>query len=283
MTLRPATDADRDAILALGVTEETAWFGTPEVDADEVGDWVDEEGGVGAGVVAVDDGGTVRGFASPGRNQAVLLADPARTDEVADALLGWLLGQGGTVELLTFAGDTARVAALERHGLRHEHSAFTLARPPAAGPLPAAVFPDGVSVAPYTLGSDDEAVHRLIYVDAAWAALKGHVERDLERWLDTAKSSPVRFVVRRGDRYVGYLAGRMMASGRGWVDQFAVATDERGHGLGRALLLHAFAVLEDQGADGLALGVQAANEAALGLYRSVGLEVEREWRVYTSG
>ena len=109
------------------------------------------------------------------------------------------------------------------------------------------------------------------------------MERDLERWLDAAKSSPVRFVVRRGDRLVGYLGGRMMVSGRGWVDQFAVASDERGRGLGRALLLHAFADLERQGAEGLALGVQAANEAALGLYRTVGLEVEREWRIYAAG
>ena len=28
------------------------------------------------------------------------------------------------------------------------------------------------------------------------------------------------------------------------------------------------------------LGVEAHNDTALGLYRSVGMEVEREWRVY---
>jgi ribosomal protein S18 acetylase RimI-like enzyme len=286
VTLRPATDADRDAVLALGVTEETVWFGAPEVDADEVGEWVDDEGGVASGVVALDEQGAVSGFAAPGRDQAVFMADPARTDEVADALVTWLVEQRDTVELLTFAGDAARVAAFERHGMHHDHSMFTLSRPADAGPLPTADFPEGVSVAPYILGDDDHGVHHLIYVDAAWASVPGHIGRDHERWLSAVQTSPVRFVARRDGRLVGWLSGRLMANGRGWVDQLAVAQNERGRGLGRAMLLHAFAALDEQGANGHALGVQARNDAALGLYRSIGLEVEREWRVYavsTSG
>src|SRR5687768_15884998 len=164
MTLRPATDGDRDAVLALGVAEETVWFGEAEVSTGEVGDWVDDEGGVAAGVVAVDDDGRVRGFASPGRHAAVFLADPARTDALADALLPWLYERADKAELMTYAGDTARVRAFERHGLRHRRSSFSLARPHSAGPLPAPAFPDGIAVAPYRLGDDDEAVHRLIYV-----------------------------------------------------------------------------------------------------------------------
>src|SRR3954454_17614909 len=129
MTLRPATDSDGDVVSALGVLEEAAWFGEPEVGAEEVREWIDDEGGVSAGVVAVDDAGRVRGFASPGRREAVLLADPARTDALADELLPWLHEQRNIVELMTFAGDAARVAAFERHGLRHRRSSFTLTRP----------------------------------------------------------------------------------------------------------------------------------------------------------
>src|SRR3954453_17521097 len=57
MKLRPPTDGDRDAVLDLGVAEEAAWFGEAEVSADEVGEWVDAEGGGAPGVVAVDDDG----------------------------------------------------------------------------------------------------------------------------------------------------------------------------------------------------------------------------------
>jgi ribosomal protein S18 acetylase RimI-like enzyme len=282
MTLRSATDSNRDAVLALGVAEEAAWFGEAEVSAAEVGEWIDDEGGVARGVVAVDDRGRVRGFASPGRREAVFLADPARTDALADELLPWLHQQREIVELMTLAGDTARATAFERHGLRHRRSSFSLKRPDSAGPVPAARFPDGVDVAPYRLGEADEAVHRLIYVDAAWASVPGHAERDLDAWRGKERPSRSMFLACRDGRPVGWVAGRLMDSGRGYISTLAVAAGERGRGLGRALLLHAFADLQSAGARGLALAVEAENETALGLYRSVGLEVEREWRIYAT-
>jgi ribosomal protein S18 acetylase RimI-like enzyme len=282
MKLRSGTDRDRDAVLALGVEEEVAWFERPDLTAAEVGEWVDEEGGLGAGVVAVDDSGRIRGFASPGRLAAVFLADPEVTDAVADELLPWLRRQRAAVSVMTFAGDPTRVAALERHGYRHVRSSFFMVRPQSAGRLPEPAFPDGVDVAPYRLGDADEAVHRLIYVDAGWATVPGHAERDLEAWLDKERACPTRFLARREGRPVGWVAGRLLESGRGYVTTLAVATGGRRRGLGRALLLHALIALESAGARGLALDVQAANESALGLYRSVGLEVEREWGVYAT-
>lgn len=283
MTLRPATGTDRDTVSALGVLEETAWFGEPEIGADEVAEWIDDEGGVSEGVVALDDAGRIRGFASPGRREAVYLADPDRTDALADELLPWLGAQRDVVELMTFAGDAARVQAFERHGLRHHRSSFSMVRPAGAGPLPAAQFPPGAAVAPYRLGEDDEAVHRLIYVDAAWASVPGHAERDLDSWRGKERPCRSLFLARRDGRPVGWVSGRLLETGRGYVSTLAVAESERGRGLGRALLLHALADLESAGAAGLGLDVVAHNESALGLYRSVGLTVEREWRVYASG
>lgn len=282
MTLRSAATDDRDAVLALGVAEEVAWYGEAEVSAEEVGEWVDEEGGVSRGVVAVDEGGQVRGFALAGRSAAVFLADPARTEAVADELLPWLRDQRAVVEVTTFADDAARVRALERHGLRHLRSSFCMVRPETAGALPPAVFPAGVDVAPYRLGESDAAVHRLIYVEAAWASVPGHAERDLDGWLQKERPCRSMFLARRGGRPVGWVAGRVLASGRGYISTLAVATRERGRGIGRALLLHAFADLQVAGARGIGLAVEAENEAALGLYRSVGLEVESEWQTYAT-
>jgi ribosomal protein S18 acetylase RimI-like enzyme len=71
-----------------------------------------------------------------------------------------------------------------------------------------------------------------------------------------------------------------MDNGRGFINSLAVAVDERGRGLGRALLLHAFQDLRAAGVGDLTLDVEAANENALNLYRSVGMEIEREWRIY---
>jgi len=261
MMIRSAADGDREAIFALGMAEEAAWFGQAEISAEEIGEWIEEEGGLGSGVVAVDDAGNVRGFAAPGRHQAVLLADPARTSLLTDELLPWLRERCDTVRLMTFAGDMARVAAFERHGLRHVRSSFLMARADSVGPVPVAAFPIGVRVAPYRFGDDDRAVHRLIYIDAAWGSVQGHAERDLDQWLDTVRRCRSAFVARRDGRPVGWVAGR---------------------GLGRAMLLHAFADLQVAGGRDLTLEVQAENAAALGLYRSVGLEVEREWRIYAT-
>jgi mycothiol synthase len=282
MRLRPAIDGDRDAVCALGVAEENAWFGEAISSAGEVGEWIDEEGGVAQGVVALDGDGRIRGFASPGGRQAQFLADPALTDRLADELLPWLRERCDSVELMSFGGDAARVAAFERHGLRHLRSSFLLARPDSAGPLPEASLPNGVDVTPYRLGDDDEAVHRLIYVDAAWASEPGHAERDLEAWREMIANCESLFLAREGGRPIGWVAGRVLDSGRGFVNTLAVAVSERGRGLGRALLLHGLRDLQQRGAEGLTLGVEAANDAALGLYRSVGMEVESEWRIYVS-
>lgn len=282
MRIRSATDDDRKAVFALGLQEEIVWFGQAEIGVEDIGDWVDEEGGVSQGVVLVDDGRRVCGFASPGRHLAVFLADPAWADTVADELLPWLHAQSGAFELMTFAGDAARIAAFERHGLRHRRSSFLLARPETAGALPAAVFPDGVDVTRYRLGDDDRAVHRLIYRDAAWASVPGHAERDLDAWRQSARHCPSAFLARRRGKPAGWVAGRLLAGGRGYLDTLAVATAERRRGLGRALLLHALADLQLAGASGLTLAVQAENQTALGLYRSVDLKVEHEWRIYAT-
>jgi ribosomal protein S18 acetylase RimI-like enzyme len=280
MVLRPAGDGDRDAVLALGLAEEAAWFGEAAFGADDVAEWIDDEGGLAAGVVAVDDDGRVCGFASPGRHEGVFVADTTATDAVADVLVPWLREQRGDVQISTYAGDAPRVAAFERLGLRRLRSQFMLIRADDAGPLPAAEIPEGVEIAPYRLGEDDEAVHRLVFVDAEWTAVPGHTHRDFEAWRAPLHRNSALFLARRDDRPVGLVVGRVLDSGRGFVDTLAVATTERGRGLGRALLLRAFADLQRAGARGLTLGVQAQNERALGLYRSVGLEIEQEFRVY---
>jgi ribosomal protein S18 acetylase RimI-like enzyme len=280
--IRSVADGDRDAIFALGVAEEAAWFGQAEISAEEIGEWIEEEGGVASGVVAVDAAGTVRGFAAPGRREAVFLADPTRTSLLTDELLPWLRERCDVVRLMTFAGDTARVAAFERHGLRHLRSSFSMARADSVGPVPVAAFPKEVQVERYRFGDDDQAVHRLIYIDAAWASVPGHAERDLDQWLDTVRRCRSAFLARRDRRPVGWVAGRVLATGRGSVDMLAVAMSERHRGLGRALLLHAFADLQLAGGRDLTLDAQTENAAALGLYHSVGLEVEREWRIYAT-
>ncbi len=257
-----------------------AWFGSAENSAGEISEWIEDEGGIATGVVDIDDAGRIRAWAAPGRHESCpLIADPEQATTAVDALLPWLR-EHGAVQVMTFGADRERTAALERHGLRHIRSSFTLARSADAPPLPTPHWPAGIDVAPYSLGDDDEAVHGLIYVEAAWASVPGHTYRDLNSWREAVRPGLRALLARREEAPVGWVAGRILEGGRGYVSELAVARSERGRGLGSALLLHGFADLDAAGASGLALDAEAANHEALGLYRSIGLAVEREWCVY---
>ena len=227
----------------------------------------DRDGRV-AGYAAVDEGG-----------ETILLLDPGDGPGPAlEALVAWL-GDRGHHEVDTYARDAQRIAWLEANGFTHRRSVFDLQRGIDPPPAPAA-WPSGVAIARYRRGEDDAPVHALVYVDAAWAEVPGHTERSLEAWRSMITPDYSGWVARRDGRPVGWVVGRVFSDGRGWVEQLAVARSARGLGLGRALLLHSLAELFTRGATSLATGVQAENENAIGLYRDIGFEVEREWRVY---
>jgi ribosomal protein S18 acetylase RimI-like enzyme len=274
--LRPVSAADRPALVALALAEDAAWSSAPAVFAEEAGEFVDS---FGPGVIVERDG-RVGGYAAAGEGGAILLLDPG--DEPGPALValvGWL-GEHGRHEVDSYAGDVRRIAWLEASGFVHRRSSFDLRRG-VDPPLASAVWPSGFTVERYRSGEDDDAVHALVYVDAAWAEVPGHKERSPEGWRSRLTPAHLGWVARRDGRPAGWVVGRVYEDGRGWIEQLAVARSERGLGLGRALLLHSLAELRSRGASSLALGVQAENGNAIGLYRDVGFVVEREWRVHS--
>jgi len=112
-------------------------------------------------------------------------------------------------------------------------------------------------------------------------------ERDLRQrradipGFDSVSIEPAQQVLAwRGDRLVGASIGRIFADGTGWIAQLAVARDERGNGLGRALLLDSLRRRQAGGATALGLQVQADNRNALNLYLNTGLQIDREWMEY---
>ena len=272
--LRPVTPADRSSLIALALAEDAAFSGAGEVSEEEVGEMIDafrpgmvfERDGRVVGYGSVRDGG-----------ETSLLVDPDDALPAIEALVGWFTEQGyGSVE--SYAADTQRIAWLEEHGFSYQRSFYDLAR--GGDPVATVGWPEGIEVVDYRPGADDDEVYRLVYDEAAWAEVPGHREQSQEAWRASFATGYNGWVARRDGRPVGWVAGRVFPDGRGWVEQIAVAKSARRTGLGRALLIHALTELLDAGATSFALGVQADNESALGLYRAVGFEVEREWRVY---
>lgn len=278
--LRAANPDDRPALIALLQAEDAAWSGAAPLSDEELGDVVDR---FPEALVAVGDGGgRVVGLGAVSEAGGTLLAlDPAADcDAVLPGLVEWIEARGGAHELHGYAADTQRLAWFEAHSYPYTRSLYDLVRD--GGRLDAPGWPAGVLVTGYVPNEDDKAdtaIHRLIYRDARWGEVPGHSERTLESWR-AAHAAGRCFVARHGEQPVGWVSSTVYPDGRGWISQIAVAETARGAGLGRALLLHAGADLLEHGATSLALGVSAANAAALRLYESTGFTIDREWRYH---
>ena len=285
MQRRPATPDDLPLIVELQHRFDIAWFGASEHSPDEVAEFLGYADPLAQNSLLVVDGDRLAGVALRFGTDTVLTIDPAlEPAPVLDLLLPWFAQAPGRTEVLS--RDEAARAAIEAAGWCYDKSTYELIVDVDADlELAEPVWPDGVVARDFDPASV-EAIHRLIYVDAGWAEVPGHPERDFDEWqrvFVTDHTLPDQQVIAwRGDRIVGVAMGRTWDDGTGWVSQLATARDERGRGLGRAMLLEALRRRVAAGATSLGLSVQATNEAALTLYLDAGLHVDREFRTYVA-
>jgi ribosomal protein S18 acetylase RimI-like enzyme len=282
--IRAATEADLPALVELVRRAETALFGAPEQDAAEITERIRRADPLAERSRLSHEDGRVLGAAWCSRTEAEVTVDPeADPGSVLGELVAWL-EEVPAPPLAAADRDAALLALLQRRGWRVDHVSYELSRDVGRDwEIAAPSWPAGIEVS--SPGEDElSAVHRLIFAEAGWAEIPGHNERPFEEWrrlfVDRVPASLL-VIARRDGRAVGAALNRVFADGTGWVSQLAVARDSRGQGLGRSLLLESLRRLSAAGAARLGLEVQAGNEAALGLYRSVGLSVQREWRAYT--
>ena len=162
-------------------------------------------------------------------------------------------------------------------------SSFELERSGDIGDLPDPQWPDDVVTVPFRLGVDDEELHDMIY--SFWTDVAGHTARPIDEWRASILAGPWfdpdLIVVARAHAghgpIVGCALGRTHTGDVGWVSQLGVAHSARGCGLGRAVLIEACRRLSRRQPTVMGLGVEADNDTALGLYRSVGFEIVRHW------
>jgi ribosomal protein S18 acetylase RimI-like enzyme len=282
---RPLTAADAPRLLALSNAQDRAWWGQDETDEDEVtqrlrlaGDLERRSRGVEAPQGLV---GAALSFGSHDDTDVVIdpALDPDVRRQVEDTLLGWVL-EAGIGKLESPAHDAGRLGSLARHGFVPAWSSFELERSPEL-PLPDAPLPVGVDLRPFDRDEHAAAVHTLLY--RFWTEVPTHRHRDLDEWRElflghAGFDAGQQVVAWRGEQPVGVAICRTYSGDAGWIMQLGVAPEERGSGLGRALLVEAAArlgALEEVATVGLA--VVARNVNALGLYRSAGFEITREW------
>jgi ribosomal protein S18 acetylase RimI-like enzyme len=282
---RPASPEDLPAAAELARRADTAWFGAPERDQDEIGEYFEQVADFETSSRMFFDDDRLVAVALRNDTDAWFETDPDQevTRRVADALIDWFAGfEKPKMEALD--RNSAMRNALEARGWRHLRSSFELMREVTDDwTLAAPSYPSGVEVREFSV-DEAEAMYRLIYVDAGWADVPGHPHREFEGWrslfINESTAPEQQVLAWRGDRLVGVSIGRIFSDGMGWIAQLAVARDERGNGLGRALLLDGLRRRREGGATMLGLQVQADNRNALNLYLDTGLQIDREWMEY---
>ena len=179
--------------------------------------------------------------------------------------------------------DGAGIALLRAHGYEREWDSWTfeiaLEREP-----PAPALPGGYAIRAFVRGQDDRVVYDTI--QRAFAEWPDYVGSPFEDWSATTLDRPgfvpeLLSVLMRGDEVAGTLL--LVEAGEegeeGWIDQVAVAREHRGHGLGRALLVHAFGQTWRRGGRICALGTDSRT-GARGLYEHVGMHMRTSYGEY---
>jgi mycothiol synthase len=211
---------------------------------------------------------------------------PAYRDRgIGTALMRWsqdaarAIGAGVTAQEISDTNPGA-IELLERDGYtrRWDSWMFELVldrEPPPAAP------PDGYAIRDFEPGRDDRAAHAVI--QRAFSEWPEYEPQPFEDWAAMTLGRPgfvpalLGLAVRDGD-VVG-AALLMEDDDLGWIDQLAVAREHRGRGLGKALLMHAFARTWERGGRRCGLGTDERT-GARGLYENVGMHARKTYGEY---
>jgi ribosomal protein S18 acetylase RimI-like enzyme len=282
--IRDATWEDFDAVFGLLDARSRAAFGISQQKPEYLrqswehpanGQWVAADDGVVVGYVALNEAQELN----------LTATDPA----VGDALLAHAEGQARErgfdhVSATAVPEDKPLYGAVTRNGYTLDREILRMWRM-LDGDLPEPMWAAGARVRTYADG-DAERVHALL--DEAYAGWdRDYVLRSHEGWLSfmTAHGDfdpAMWFLVERDDELVACGLHWKEDRGHGWVKDLVVRESERGRGLGKALLQHAFRAYAARGADRVGLKVDATNPTgAPELYERLGFVTDQRYGIWT--
>jgi GNAT superfamily N-acetyltransferase len=252
-------------------------------EAHNVSDWQRPSYDVAASTIGVFDGDRLVAYAElSGGDRGDAAVDPAyRGRGIGTFLANWMQEQARARGLQVIGMPVPKGSPgdrlLERLGYRVRWTSWALALPEGeviqAGPLPPG----------YTIRTAEEADHRATWTVIEDAFLEWAV-RDRQSFEDFSAQVIHRpgfepwnlRVVTDGNAEVVGAALILLADKVGFVEKVAVRKDQRGLGLGQAILADAFARAREHGATRSELSTDSRT-GALGLYQRVGMEVTSVW------
>jgi mycothiol synthase len=286
LEFRETTAEDASRVAALISAFDAALSDDPEVtSAQDVRDWWLRDGDA----RLVFDGDELVGFVFLQRRSERYDGDgyvhpDAFGRGVGAAIVDWIETRsrelGSSETRVAVLGADARAACLLRNrGFTPIRSFFRMVADLDEYPAPVD-WPAGFEVEQLHAGGERELYET---VEETFADHWGHTRRPYEEWLASRRLEPeLTFVVRAGggDPAAAALCRREQF-GMGWVDVLGTRPRFRRHGLGEALLRHAFRELYARGARRVGLGVDAENPTgATRLYERAGMRVAHRADVY---
>jgi len=284
LATRPMAPGDESAVatvIAAGQLEDVGEVVIEE--ADIVSDWQRPSYDVAASTIGAFDGDRLVAYAElSGGDRGDAAVDPAyRGRGIGTFLANWMQEQARARGLQVIGMPVPKGSPgdrlLERLGYRVRWTSWALALPEGeviqAGPLPPG----------YTIRTAEEADHRATWTVIEDAFLEWAV-RDRQSFEDFSAQVIHRpgfepwnlRVVTDGNAEVVGAALILLADKVGFVEKVAVRKDQRGLGLGQAILADAFARAREHGATRSELSTDSRT-GALGLYQRVGMEVTSVW------
>jgi ribosomal protein S18 acetylase RimI-like enzyme len=283
--LRPVEPGDLPELLSTAQALDTALWGRPETDHDDLAHELSVSGPLVATSRVLTSGRGIDGFVLVRGSECALTVHPSPTTThraaVANHLLTWAR-TAGAAEIDLASPDTELRDVASSLGWRHTHSSHELLR---QRRVPPPALPDGVRLRPFRADLHARAVHHMLY--AFWSETPTHHDRPYDQWRELFVDHPAsrpdhQLVAWQDDEVVGAALGRIFTGDTGWILQLGVAPSVRRRGLGRALLcLAADRLRAAPGVTEVGLSVDATNDAALELYRAAGFEVDRTYLRFT--
>ena len=284
LVTRPMAPGDESAVTAVIAAGQLADVGEVVIEeADIVSDWQRPSFDVAASTIGVFDGDRLVAYAElSGGDRGDTAVDPAyRGQGIGTFLATWMQeqarGRGLQVIGMPVPKGSAGDRLLENLGYRVRWTSWALALPEGKV-IEERTLPPG-----YTIRTAEEPDHRATWTVIEDAFLEWAV-RDRQSFEDFSAQILLRpgfepwnlRVVTDGNGEVVGAALILLADEVGFVERVAVRKDQRGLGLGQAILADAFARAREHGATRSELSTDSRT-GALGLYQRVGMEVTSVW------
>lgn len=300
-SLRPPTREDAALVVNVMNACQTALGDAPDMSVEELlKDWVGADLDDTALLIFAPDGQVlgfvdlmnvryaqvnVYAFALPGPNQAAVF-ERMRLWGEAWAAIHKHLGEGtdqAEVHFFRRSNDEAACRALEAAGYTNVRTHYVMAAELTEAPQEP-IWPDGISVASYRPGQDDDALFQA--GEESFQDMWNRPPSTKERWLQPtqAENFDPSLWFYPYETNIGEICGVCLCSvvaGVGEVDQLGIRRPWRRQGLGLALLHHAFGEFWRRGIRLVRLNVDAESPTgAPRLYERAGFRVEKRFARY---